>query len=237
MGQASKLQHKESDKMKIRTLIAGILVIQQIAGLSLQAADQLTKLSAKSGSKMRIEGTSTVHDWQAESKIIGGMIEVTPNFPITPGQEVKPEKVEVHGMAKIGVRSLLSVEKNGTHYKDKMDEAMWEKLLLNQHPNIFYYPGELTLKEAPKAKDAPYLFDSKGEVVVAGVTNKVSMPVKVLPMADGKIKISGTLDTKMSNFNIQPVFLLGTFKTGDDVKLIFDWVVGPVKAVAGTANK
>jgi hypothetical protein len=70
---------------------------------------------------MRIEGTSSIHDWQAQSTLIGGSIEVGPNFPITPGQEVKPGKIEVHGQAFIRVRSLLSVEKNGTHYKDKMD--------------------------------------------------------------------------------------------------------------------
>ena len=225
--------------MKIRTLLTAVIVVQQIAGLSLQAADQLTKLSARSGSKMRIEGTSTVHDWQAESKIIGGLIEVGPNFPTSPGQEVKPEKVQIDGMAKIGVRSLFSVKKDGSHNDDKMDKQMWDKLKLNEHPNIFYYPGELTLKEAPKSKDAPYLFDSKGKVVVGGVTNEVSMPVKVLPMADNRIKISGTLDTKMSNFNIGVEFLNGLFKAGDDIKLIFDWFVAPapVKPAAAAAGQ
>jgi len=222
--------------MKTCTLIGIIVALQSIAALSLRAADGMTTLSARSGSKMRIEGTSPVHDWQAESKLIGGSLEVGPNFPIVPGQEVKPGKIEVHGKAFISVRSLLSVEKNGTHYKDKMDEAMWEKLKLNEHPNIYYFPSEMSLKEAPKGKDAPYLFDSKGDVVVAGVTNSVSMPVNVLPMADNKIKISGVLPTKMSNFNIQPVFLLGTFKTGDDIKLLFDWVVAPAKPAAAAAK-
>jgi hypothetical protein len=225
--------------MKIKTLLTAVIIVQHMVGLSLQAADQLTKLSARSGSKMRIEGTSTVHDWQAESKIIGGLIEVSPNFPTTPGQEVKPEKVQIDGMAKIGVRSLFSVKKDGSHNDDKMDKQMWEKLKLNEHPTIFYYPGELTLKEAPKSKDAPYVFDSKGQVVAAGVTNEVSMPVNVLPMADNKIKISGILNTKMSAFNIKLDFLGGLFKAGDDIKLIFDWVVGPVpvKPAAAAVGK
>jgi hypothetical protein len=221
--------------MKKRAIIAAIFGIQFLS--SVWAADQMTTLHARSGSKMRIEGTSVIHDWQAESKIIGGSLEVGPNFPIVPGQEVKPGKIEVRGMAKIGVRSLLSVEKNGSHYNDTMDESMWKKLKMNEYTNIYFYPSELTLKEAPASKDAPYVFDSKGDVVVGGVTNAVSMPVKVLPMAGNRIKISGTLDTKMSNFKIEPVFVgLKTFKTADEVKLIFDWVVGP-KSPAAAADK
>ena len=49
-------------------LIAGLLLL----GLSLQAAE-LTRFNAKPGNlKMRIEGTSTIHDWQVEGSIIGG---------------------------------------------------------------------------------------------------------------------------------------------------------------------
>jgi len=222
--------------MKIRTLIAGNIILVLLVTSSVLAADQMTSLHAKAGSKMRIEGTSSVHDWQVESRIIGGSIEVGPNFPTAPGQEVKPGKIDIRGKAVISVRSLQSVEKNGSHYSDKMDESMWAKLKLTEYTNILYFPGELSLKEAPTSKDAPYMFDSKGEVVVAGVTNTASMPVKVLPMADGKIKISGVLETKMSNFKIEPVFLLGTFRTGDDVKLLFDWIVGPAKPVAPAAK-
>jgi len=226
--------------MKTGTFIAGIIGIYLVSGMSLQSAEETTKLHARSGSKMRIEGTSIIHDWQVESKIIGGTLDVGPNFPITPGQDVKPGKIDVHGVARISVRSLQSVEKNGSHYSDTMDDSMWKKLKLKEFPNIFYYPSELSLKEPPKSKDAPYLFDSKGDVVVAGVTNTVSMPVSVLPMADNKVKISGTLNTKFSNFKIEPVYLVPggtTFKTADEVKLIWDWVLAPNKSAAASASK
>src|SRR5437763_3339436 len=77
------------------------------------AAEQMTRLDARSGSKMRLEGTSTLHDWQAESPIITGYIEVGPNFPMAPGQPATPGKVEAHGEATIMVRSLRSVESDG----------------------------------------------------------------------------------------------------------------------------
>jgi polyisoprenoid-binding protein YceI len=116
-----------------------------------------------------------------------------------------------------------------------MDETMWGKLKVTDFKNILYFPSELSLKEAPKSKDAPYIFDAKGDLMVAGVTNTVTMPVNVLPMADGKIKISGTVQIKMSSFKIVPsvqVPVLGDIKIGDEVKLIFDWMVGPAKATS-----
>ena len=80
--------------------------------------------NATPGSKMRVEGTSTIHDWRAESPIIAGFIEVGPNFPSEPGQNITPGKVDVRGKAEVTVSSLMSVEKNGQKYSDKMDDKM-----------------------------------------------------------------------------------------------------------------
>jgi len=60
--------------------------------------------------KMRIEGTSNIHDWQVEGSIIGGYLEVGPEFPVEPGQAATAGKVEAHGEAYIPVRSLFSIE-------------------------------------------------------------------------------------------------------------------------------
>jgi hypothetical protein len=62
------------------------------------------------------------------------------------------------------------------------------------------------------------------------------MPVKVLPMADKKLKISGTANVKMSDFKIEPPSPSipggAMIKTADEVKVIFDWVVGQKAAAA-----
>jgi hypothetical protein len=54
------------------------------------------------------------------------------------------------------------------------------------------------------------------------------MPVNVLPLAEKKMKISGTTTLKMTDFKIDPPapkIAMGMIKTGDEVKLIFDWMV------------
>ena len=78
--------------------------------------------------------------------------------------------------------------------------------------------------------------DALGDLSLAGVTNNISFPVKVMPMPekDGeyRVKLSGQVPLKMSQFGMQPASMIVVVKTGDDVKAIFDWVVG-VKKSAG----
>jgi hypothetical protein len=225
--------------MKLRTVIAGNIALLLLATTALPAAAETTTYAARSGSKMRIEGTSNIHDWQCESPFIGGMLEVGAGFPMEPGQAATPGKLEAKADVFIQVRSLKSVEKDGKPYSDKMDEVMWEHLKEEKNKRIFYHLTGLTLKEAVKAKDAPYVCEASGELGVAGVTNKVTMTVNVLPMADKKLKISGNLPLKMTDYKVEPPspkIAMGLIKTGDDVKLVFEWVLAQRK-LPGAAGK
>src|SRR5437660_1315750 len=99
--------------MKIRSLFAGTMVGMLAVGFSVSAAE-LARYNAKPGAlKMRIEGTSNIHDWQVEGSIIGGYLEVAPEFPVQPGQAATPGKIEAKAEAYIPVRSLFSIEKDG----------------------------------------------------------------------------------------------------------------------------
>ncbi len=215
--------------MKIRKFIALNVILALAGTLAVQAQ---TKLSARSGSKMRLEGTSNIHDWQVESKLIGGSLEVGKEFPVEAGAQVAPGKIDVKGEIFVPVRSLTSLEKDGRPYSTKMDDIMYEKLQATEHTKIFFRVNELTLKEAAKDKNSPYLFDSKGELIVAGVTNAIAMPVTIQHMPDGKIKISGQTEIKMTDYKIDPPapkIALGLIKTGDPVKVIFEWMVAASK--------
>jgi len=227
--------------MKTRTVITINIALLMLATAALQAADQMTTYIGRPGSKMRIEGTANIihPTWQIESPIIGGMMEIGPGFPTEPGQAVTPGKVEAKADAFIQVRSLKSVKKDGTHYDDRMDEVTYEHLKEAQFKQIFFHLTELTLKEAPKTKDAPYVFDAKGDLTVAGVTNKIAMVVNVLPLADKRLEITGRTAVKMTDFKVEPVdinLVLGHIKTGDEVKLVFKWLLGPKKTPAAAAK-
>ncbi len=226
--------------MKKSLIIASNLAVCLLTGASLLAADQMTTLTARSGSKMRIEGTSSIHDWQTECPIIGGSLQVGKNFPLEAGQAVTPGKVEATGDIFIPVSSFSSKKKDGSHYSDDMDKVMIvEHLLSEKYPRITYHLTELTLKEVPKDKASPYIFESTGDLAVAGVTNKISMPVDVLFTEDKDkkplIKITGSKSVKMTDFKIEPPSpKIIPIKTGDEVKLIFEWNVAPKKPAASS---
>lgn len=211
--------------MKLKTLFTAVNLLA-LAALPLGAAE-LTRLNSTPGAnKIRIEGTSTIHDWQMESSVIGGYAEVGPEFPLKPGVDLKPGPIEAKVSVFIPVQQIKSIEKDGKPYSGKMDNRMYEAVKETDTKRITYNLSTLTLKEAPKA-GAPYQFDSTGELCVAGVTNKVSMPVTVTVLEENKVKFAGSVTVKMTDFKIEPINItvLGLgIKTGDEVKLFFEWV-------------
>ena len=143
---------------------------------------------------MRIEGTANIihPTWQVESSIIGGSLELGPGFPLAAGQALEPGPIPAQATAFITVRSLKSIESDGRPYSDRMDEAMYEHLQEQQNKLICYRLVELTLIGATNYNnDLQYECDSRGYLVVAGVTNEITMPVFVLPLGNGRLKISG----------------------------------------------
>jgi polyisoprenoid-binding protein YceI len=108
-----------------------------------------------------------------------------------------------------------------------MDDIMYEKLLEPANKAIKFVLSELTVKEAAKAASDPVVFEAKGELAVAGKTKTITMPVKMTVLPQDKLKFSGTVGVKMTDFGITPPNPLGLgIETGDDVKLIFDWMTG-----------
>jgi hypothetical protein len=93
------------------------------AALSVFAADNV-RFESRPGSKVTVDGTSTVHDWTVESQILRGTMEVPADFASNPAAAAKNTKVEIT----IPVRQL----KSG---KTAMNNIMWEAMKMKEHPN------------------------------------------------------------------------------------------------------
>jgi RNA polymerase sigma factor (sigma-70 family) len=233
--QMREVQREFSEVAKPATDVPAPLLTEStpVAGKPVAASltQPIQRLIAKSGSRVRIEGTSNIHDWQVESPFIGGFLEAGPGFPVAPDQTLEPGPVPAQAEVFIQVRSLKSVEKDGRPYSDRMDEIMWDSLREQQNKRIRYRSIEMTFKGVTNRNEVPqYEFDSRGELTVAGITNEITMPVFVLPLGDGKLKISGGISLKMTSFQIDPPapkIAVGLIKTGDDVRIQFEWVVAP----------
>src|SRR3954470_18913258 len=93
------------------------------------AADNIY-VAIPNASSMKIDGTSTIHDWTVESKVIGGTMELDSNFPLDPTQEPpKDLKLTPKVNVFIPVRQLKSNHST-------MDTVMHNNMNAETNPKI-----------------------------------------------------------------------------------------------------
>lgn len=215
-----KFNFNQLEVMKTTIKIIALAVALTVTGLN---AQEFVRFSPQpQGCKVRMEGTSTIHDWYAESAIIGGSVELDKNLPLDPAVKLPTGKINAKVYAKIPSRSLKSSSGRA------MDVIMYEYMDVKQYPTIEYRLLEMDLPSIP-ARGNPIL-KTVGELVVHGVTNKITMDVGFERIAKDKIKfyLPVPITLKMTDFKINPpnpnIGGVG-IKTGDEVKVTFEWVL------------
>jgi polyisoprenoid-binding protein YceI len=214
--------------MRLRTLsaVAGLIAV---LGFSNAAVAQTRFVSQPGVGSIKIEGTSTTHDWEMEGKLIGGKMEFGQGVKLDPAQMTIPglsgDTVPVKLNVIIPVRSMHS---KADHMPDVMDHLMQEHLKEDQFPRIEYKLTEMKFK-GPHEAGKPFNFDTTGELSIAGVTNKVSFPVTIEALEAGKLRVQGTAPLKMTDFKVDPpepkVAGLGLMRCEDAIKIIIDWTL------------
>jgi polyisoprenoid-binding protein YceI len=213
----------------IKTIVAVIGAIAMLAEAA--TAEDGVRYNAKPGSKVSIAGTSTIHDWTMDGQIIGGFME----FPA--GVEFDQGKTTLTGItggqlnarveASIPVRSLKSSHAG-------MDEVMQQAMNEKDHPKIQYRLTEMKPKE-PHAAAKPFEFDTKGELVINGVTNVIVWAVSIESVDKTRLKVVGKIPLKMTDYQVKPPapdIGLGLIKTGDDITISIEWLVAQPKTAS-----
>lgn len=201
--------------------LTGVIVLSLGLGLQPIRAEETTNVirfvAQPTGSNVKIEGTSTIHDWTMESALIGGFMEAQPGFPesaVTNSLAAKPNTQIV-----ILVRSLKSSS-------TRMDEVMQEHMNAAKFPKIEYKLIELKPRSGLQ-------FDAVGVLTISGKTQTNTMPVTFEHLDGSKLKVSGSTPLKMTDFGVQPpapsILGMSPIKTGDDIKIIFEWITAPRK--------
>jgi polyisoprenoid-binding protein YceI len=200
--------------MKATRFILNVAAI--LAAVALHA--DTIQYTARPGSLMKLDGSSNIHNWTVESKVIGGTMELDSNFPLDPSQE-PPKELKV--TPKVNVRLPVRQLKSG---KSLMDTVMHNAMKADEFPNIEYKLLEMT----PKGKaDNGLKFATKGTITCAGVTKTNEFDVVMTKEEGNKLKVSGNTKVKMTDFGIEPPapkIALGAIKTYDEVKLTFEWI-------------
>ena len=187
---------------RLLALLAFVLVCGVLA-----RADRFTQAT---GSVVKIEGTSTLHAWTMEAPVINGRVDA-------------PAPAQLDSAPATAVVTIPVAAIKSEHAK--MDKLMAEALKARQHPEIRY---ELVDVDLTNGTDAAFATKTKGKLTIAGVTREVEMTVNGSREADGRYVLTGQAPIRMTDYGIKPpTAMLGTIKTGDDVKVTFRWVVAP----------
>jgi polyisoprenoid-binding protein YceI len=193
---------------------------------SLNAADDLLLYRARPGSQVTVAGTSTIHDWEVEGKIIGGYFKVEPAFATDKSlksvKSLTSKETNPKAVISIPVRSL----KSG---KDSMDRIMQEAMKADKNPMIKFTLKEMVLKGDVPASGSPVTFATKGDLTVSGKTKPITMDITMERLPGDMLLFKGGTKVKMTDFGITPpspkIPGLSMIKTGDEVEIKFAWKV------------
>jgi polyisoprenoid-binding protein YceI len=182
-----------------------ILAFLSISVVSLSFAQATYVMS--NGTELMVSGTSTLHDWEMKSAKGTGQAVVT------------LENGSFKGIQSLSVNLAAETLESG---KSQMDRNAYKALKTNKNPQIKY-----VLKEIKSGQGNTWT--ATGDVTIAGVTKTMTMPVTVHQQGN-VLEFKGSVSTKLTEFKIDPpTAMLGTIKTGNDVKLSFSAKFNPSK--------
>lgn len=195
----------------MKTLLTTLLIFLFSVSGSLEA--QKTSMDSKilEKSTITIDGTSNVHDWTSEVKQINSNIifnaeAMKADNPFSPVQSLT---------------LTIPVDKIDSG-KGGMNRRMHGALKKDDHPNIRF---ELVSSEVKNgnASDNKFELSVTGDLTIAGVTNKVTIPVTAVQDAGNTYKFSGSYEINMKDYNMDPpTAMLGAVRSGEMVTVNFD---------------
>jgi polyisoprenoid-binding protein YceI len=154
-------------------------------------------------SELKIEGTSSLHDWVIEAEKLKGTATITKEESKIVNIEQLNFQVEVKGL------------KSG---KKGMDDNTYKALKADQHANITYQ-FEKILSNTQTSEGVK--LSTQGKLTIAGTTKTIKMDVLAKDL--NAFKFKGQTTFKMSDYGIEPpTAVFGTIKTGDEVTIKFN---------------
>ena len=153
------------------------------------------------GSRVWVEGTSTVHDWSCGAEQVSGTLDATPGGGALSGISALAVTVPV---------ATLDCD-NGT-MNGKMREALGSS------------PVRFTLSNARvgSANDGRFLVEADGRLTIHGTTRAQRVRAEGRALGGGRFLFSGEVPVTMSEFGVDPPrAMMGTLRTGDRVTVHF----------------
>ena len=182
---------------KIAIGILGCLVFLTMSAIQAQTYKSVPKVSV-----IKINGTSSVHEWESTTDQISADLVLASG-----GKQIQSLVV------KVPVKSI----KSG---KGLMDSKTYDAFESDKNPLITFQMTDVSSFKLT-GKDVEAIVN--GNITMAGITKKIAIKSTGKILADGSFQFKGAVPLKMSEFKMKsPTAMMGMLKTGDAVTINFD---------------
>jgi polyisoprenoid-binding protein YceI len=212
--------------------ITGTILAMMMFVAAANAADSLVYKPIANSSSVKIDGTSSLHDWTVNGAQIDGKVE----FLIAVNKDSTAKEItqailadpKVKAQVQIPASSLKSAKKD----KD-MDKKMYEALKSKDNPTISYVLTQLKVISEATPGRTDFQLQTKGELTIAGETRTLDMPMAIEVLDGRQLRVTGRTWIKMSDYNIKRITALGgMIKCGDRVEVTVSWMLSSPVAAA-----
>ena len=158
-----------------------------------------------SKSVMKITGTSNVHDWEMSAS----------------GMSVTMALVKESSQLKnISAVEFTLPSKNIQSHNSIMDKKTWDAIKADKYSSIKF---NLANVSGLSISGNQIKGTASGTLTIAGKSNIVSIPFTGEINSSQEIKIAGSREIRLKDFNVDPpTAMMGTLKTGETVTIEFD---------------
>ena len=206
-----------------RMRFAAIALLTTVGGPL--AAQQAARVPVAAESRLWIDGTSNLHAWTCKAQTMNATVEL--DEAAATQLNTAPPKALKHVQVQVPVKSLKCGH-------DGMDNNLYKALGADATPEITYIMA--SFDATPGVAKDTFTLHATGTLEVAGRTNNIALDVTAIRMPDGTVRATGAVPIKMTDYGIKPpTAIFGTLKSGDEVTVNFQLIVGG-KAIAAAFN-
>lgn len=153
-------------------------------------------------SKVTVDGTSNVHDWTVEAKVMNGKMNAQLETALKINQLTFSVEVEQLKSGKSGMDKNTYKALNSTKFKT-IDFKMTK------------------VQKMTKLSDNNYQLELSGDLTIAGTTKTIVL-VASAQVQGNKLVLIGKHKLNMTHYGVEPPkALMGTIKTGEEVTVNF----------------
>lgn len=181
----------------------GLLLAVALFAVFAQSTSAQSKYDSRN-IKMKVAGTSTLHDWECPVNKAYVKADLTIN------------NNEIQSINSVWMDAEVKSIKSG---KDGMDEKIYDTFDADKNPKITF---QFTKTKSIEKNGDVWNITVSGNMTMGGTTMPVDLVVKAKMLPNGDVEISGTKKLKMTTFKMDPPSaMLGVVKSGDDVTISF----------------